>query len=119
MSTAVDEARLIALANEGLSVRRISAELGVHWTTTRRCMHRLIAEGRMARAAERRGTDPNALTHMRLLRLYGRPLGRLTDMLQEIPAEHTHWLMRQIPEGGKLTDMLGALIADAYAEDTE
>lgn len=62
-----------------------------------------------------RKTPPqNAQDHSTLL--ISKDMGQ---MLNGLPKPIQNWLIKAIPEGATLTDMLRAIITDAYNEETQ
>jgi hypothetical protein len=43
--------------------------------------------------------------------------GNMGHLLRSLPPEVRHWLEKQVPAGGTVTEMIGAIIADAYYEE--
>jgi len=43
--------------------------------------------------------------------------GNMGHLLRTLPPEVRHWLEGQVPPGSTITEMIGAIIADAYYEE--
>ena len=43
--------------------------------------------------------------------------GNMGCLLRSLPPEVRHWLEAQVPPGGTITEMISAIIADAYYEE--
>jgi len=111
---------IIALANRGLRLVEIAENLGLSRTGAARRMSRLMGEGKLRRAAQRRGSADNVAMRVDLLReRYQIKTGHIGKALGQLDMEQSEWLFEQVPPGMTVAEYLMALVRDAYEEDSE
>ena len=72
--------------------------------------------------AERMGVGPKTvngyISKARAAGLIDGPIGgNMGHLLRTLPPEVRHWLEGQVPPGSTVTEMIGAIITDAYYEE--
>lgn len=90
-------ARAVRYHEQGVSREMIAQRMGVQVGTV---------SGYLSRAR-----------HRGMLKAHPRPTNEFTALLLGLPKPVTDWLLAQVPPGGTMTDLLRAIIADAYTDE--
>lgn len=106
-------AKLCGLFADGYTYNEIGERLGLSYHTVAHLLQRAKKNGICN--TDRTGTS-YFLTHKRCASI---PFGRFRIMMRSLPHDVGRWLENQTPEGATICDTIGAIIKDAYYEDTE
>jgi DNA-binding transcriptional regulator LsrR (DeoR family) len=87
--------RAAKLRNDGYATEVISDRLGVKPSTVYNYISAAKADGLLEAAAG----------------------NNIANLLRSLPPEVRRWLEAQVPPGSTVTEMIGAIIADAYYEE--
>ena len=113
-----DNLEIQALAAEGLKASIIADRVGLKVGAVRKRISRLISEGKLPRAANRNGRASSGLhSYGQVYYRYGATFGRISYLLESLPPKQAEWLLAQVPEGGKVIDVLRGIVTDAYFEE--
>lgn len=109
---------IAALAMQGLSAAEIGDRIGISARAVQKRIAKLMAVGLLPRARERRGKlDAEKHGGIMAMQRSGKPWGSMRALAKDMPPSVVAWLADQVPEGGTVSDVLYALVVDAYFED--
>ena len=105
------------LALQGLTLAQISRELDIAFGSAQYFTRSLMLDGEEP-AAMARKVGAAALTSMQhvelLRRREGLRAGTMSQLLRHLSMEHVNWLIRQVPKGGTVADVIRACVVDAF-----
>jgi transposase len=106
------------LALEGKNLSIIAQELNVSLGSVIYQIKALLDDGEIPRARYRRGKLEREASAMKTVkRRYGVSFGRMGQFVDTLTDSQIDWLVKQIPEGGTLADVLRSIVVDAIADD--
>lgn len=116
--------KIHALALEGMTMSKIAETLEIPESTVRYHITKLLEEGAIPPAAERKKNKDASRSQRRWLASkyrmsYGVRYGNLSDLVGSLPPKQVDWLLAQVPVDGSLIDVLRGMVNDAYAEEIE
>lgn len=104
----------------GATATEVAASLGLSVHRVRKCTAQLLSGGEIPPVKLRRrpelggnGAKPPRFRAYPL----GRRFGRIDEMLAQLTPKQAAWLVNQVPPDGLLTDVVRAIIIDAYNEE--
>ncbi len=110
-----DITKLIAdLALQGMTGKAIAAKTGIPMRTVNYRITRMVQTGKLSKAHERKiaaGVSPPRR------RKFEVKLGCLSDVIRGMSEEQITWLVSQVPKGGKISDIVRAIVVDAHFEE--
>lgn len=107
-----------ALALEGRKARDIAKALGVTITSVKYYMHDMLANGEIPRIRERRGRHEGSKALARRLCEYHEvELGGMAMLVAALSDAQRTWLFEQVPRGGKVSELIAAIVVDAYNDE--
>jgi hypothetical protein len=98
--------RIEKMARQGKKLREIAKAVGLHESNVSRKLAGMPAHDRSPR-----------LVGLAVMKKYVTPWGAMTDIAATLTDDQLVWLMNQVPGGGTVSDVLYALVVDAYFEE--
>lgn len=105
------------LALQGLTLAQISRELDIAFGSAQYFTRSLMLAGEVPAAMARkdRVTELTSMQQVELLRRReGLRAGTMSQLLLHLSLEHVNWLIRQVPKGGTVADVIRACVVDAF-----
>jgi predicted ArsR family transcriptional regulator len=111
---------VLALTLKGKTIRDISDRLGLPFQRTKTHVNALLRQGLIPSAVTRKNacrfTEAELFLRNESTRRQVR-YGQIIDILLGLHVNQINWLLDQIPKNGSLSDVLRAIIVDAYEEE--
>lgn len=108
--------RFIELHNQGWKAADIAKEVGTSKEAIYQMTYRLRGSRVIPPAEQATGLSAKV---SKFRRKTGRKLGTIGQIIDPMDEKILHWLASQTPEGGSITEMIRAIIIDAYYEENE
>jgi orotate phosphoribosyltransferase-like protein len=105
------------LALQGLTLAQISRELDIAFGSAQYFTRSLMLAGEVPAAMARKdgAAALTSMQHVELLRRReGLRAGTMSQLLRHLSMEHVNWLIRQVPKGGTVADVIRACVVDAF-----
>ena len=112
--------QIVALANNGLSIKQIADGVGMTSTAVACRMTTLMRNGKLKAYSERTGRINTEDGRYRILRKrYNRNTGSIMEILTSITFDEASWIYKTAPEGLTIAEWIGVLLRDVIAEEDE
>ncbi len=112
--------QIIALANNGLSIKQIAEGVGMTGTAVACRMTTLMRNGKLKPHSERTGRINTEEGRYRILRKrYNRNTGSIMEILTNITFDEAEWIYKTAPEGLTIAEWVGVLLRDVIAEEND
>lgn len=108
------------LALQGLTLAQISRTLDIAFGSAQYFTRSLMLAGEVPAAMARKDgvTALTSMQHVELLRRReGLRASTMSQLLRHLSMEHVNWLIRQVPKGGTVADVIRACVVDAFEGD--
>ena len=110
--------QIVALANNGLSIKQIADGVGMTSTAVACRMTNLMRNGKLKSHSERTGRINTEDGRYRILRKrYNRNTGSIMEILTSITFDEAAWIYKTAPEGLTIAEWIGVLLRDVIAEE--
>lgn len=110
--------QIVALANNGLSIKQIADGVGMTSTAVACRMTTLMRNGKLKAHSERTGRINTEDGRYRILRKrYNRNTGSIMEILTSITFDEAAWIYKTAPEGLTIAEWIGVLLRDVIAEE--
>ena len=112
--------QIVALANNGLSIKQIADGVGMTSTAVACRMTTLMRNGKLKAHSERTGRINTEDGRYRILRKrYNRNTGSIMEILTSITFDEASWIYKTAPEGLTIAEWIGVLLRDVIAEESD
>ena len=112
--------QIVALANNGLSIKQIADGVGMTSTAVACRMTTLMRNGKLKHHSERTGRINTEEGRYRILRKrYNRNTGSIMEILTNITFDDAAWIYKTAPEGLTIAAWIGVLLRDVIAEEND
>ena len=110
--------QIIALANNGLSIKQIADTVGMKKPAVASRMAILMRDGKLKRHSERTGAinTQNGRYHI-LNKRYGKRVGSMGEMLTKLTIDEASWLYKTTPADMTVAEWAAVLLRDVVAEE--
>jgi hypothetical protein len=108
------------LALQGLTLAQISRKLDIAFGSAQYFTRTLMLAGELPAATARKdgATELTSLQYVEMFRRReGLRAGSMSQLLQHLSIEHANWLIRQVPKGGTIADVIRSCVVDAFEGD--
>jgi len=110
--------QIIALANNGLSIKQIADMVGMNKPAVASRMTILMRQGKLKRHSERTGAINTQVGRYHILnKRYGKRLGSMGEMLTKLTIDEASWLYKTTPADMTVAEWVAVLLRDVVAEE--
>jgi transposase-like protein len=104
-------------AEKGMTVKEIAEKTGLRVRQVNYYIRQLMLAKELKPAIARKWTPQVGILYR--AQKEGLKLGRVREVLMRLSPETLTWLLRQVPEGASVADVLRGIVVDVYEEEAK